>query len=888
MNNQSDLNLPKLAYSLDSILKLNEFIDEYKGDSFALIRQLIIDGINTVITQHNSIYDLMNIVNIKPLFLSLTATQKNELINLYQWSIKTIKSKETRLTNVKEHNYITLDTFDNAFDFQSVIESEQLIASNAMMGTGKTSFLAVPFINKAREMGYTPIVVAHRIALMSELSTNTNTVNYQSLGLDENNDHNAAIKKGLAFCFNSIMRPDIQSLINSVDGKYVLVIDEYNQTLSSLGDSTFKNPETALKAMTRLIRGAKSVIIADADMTDYSLNITEKIRNRQSECYFVKKDNSHLNVNITLQHGKGYDQVDLFFGQIAEHLNSGKKCVFYSNRVKICQALNQYLNNHHQQVKTLLVCQHTENDKYAKAFKANAEQEAKNYDCIMISPTITSGVSVVDDNFKTSFSVFDASTLSHLEAIQQMHRFRNVTTHNMILMTKAISNESLDYSPEQISAELNYSVDELNAKSGINRLIRQIKKDKTLSRQSFPQFITSRLKDLGYNVHIHDEVISNLAYDVEEVIKTLTIIERNNILASMKPTFREYNAIKQKLEVNDTEHYQVLNYEISRALNLPPRTRLTDDFLEIYSDGRGLSAVRRNAILFDAIDADFMEQNEIKNNIPLSRRRFPNHVKNLSKQYASEIFGRDISIADLMNLSNPLTFKNSDLNPFARLVEKTAPQGALIKVLSSKQVKRNFRIPDKSKDLVYESVPVLDGGRSYVAKQFLLKMGMKFISVDRNRIKDLVTGEAKDEHIYAPDFKHLMIMYELLGYQKDKTDEIKRLHDEKIKALKAKSTSGYITKTIDDLNSDELLTLDTLVNAIISEYHAVEKGAFLRSCDKCFTPTNGYVCECCDNHELSSFIDIDKVNIDNIRYGIFEALKHKIVNMHSEDKENIQ
>ena len=128
----------------------------------------------------------------------------------------------------------------------------------------------------------------------------------------------------------------------------------------------------------------------------------------------------------------------------------------------------------------------------------------------------------------------------------------------------------------------------------------------------------------------------------------------------------------------------------------------------------------------------------------------------------------------------------------------------------------------------------------------------------------------------------------LFRSQKDKTDEIKRLHDEKIKALKAKSTSGYITKTIDDLNSDELLTLDTLVNAIISEYHAVEKGAFLRSCDKCFTPTNGYVCECCDNHELSSFIDIDKVNIDNIRYGIFEALKHKIVNMHSEDKENIQ
>lgn len=858
-------NVPKLSCSKDSVQAVNSFVASYKGDNYALIEKLIAVGIQTAFTLHNNLNELLALVGAKDRFSTLEHNKKNKLVNRYLWSHKVTQSKERQLTNLKQGTYKTLPTFDNAFDFKQMIAAGGFYSLNARMGTGKTQYVGKPFCQAARELGYTPIVIAHRVALIGELSSKTNTVHYEAVKLDEQQD----IKSGLAVCINSLSNKRIQSALRKTNGKYVLFIDEYSQTLYNFDSSTFKKAEaaTVLDVFCDLIKNAQAVIVADADINDYSRNIVETIRKQQSESFFVDKDNSNVNVNITLQHGKGYDFVDLQFGQIAEHLDKGGKAVFYSNRNKICQALRDFIRMHYPEKNTLLVCSHTEHDPKAKAFKANAETEAKKYDLIIISPTITSGVSVVDSDYQTSFSVFDASTLTHLEAIQQMHRFRCVTTHNMILMTKGVNTNKASFTLQQVQTELKYSDNELNVKGHIDRLIKKVKDDKQVSQDNFSQFIISRLKDLGYNLNIHDDIVASMAFDVESHIKGLNEAEFIRVLNAKRLTYAEYNELKQKETITDDEHTTIVHFDICQALNLPNGRMLTGELLEIYGDkGRGISAIRKNAMVFDGIDVDFMEDNEIKNNLPLNKRRLPRHVKNLAKQYLAAIFGREIGLAELMNLSQPLTFQKSSLNKFARLVEQTAPLGVIAGLLSSRRVKRDYS--DKTKE-TYITTPVEESGYSPLAKDFLLHIGLLFKSTGRIRTN------GNDEYIYSVNIDNLMVIYELLGYQSDKTKELKRLHDEKITALNG--VKSNIDKSIDDLNEQELSTLEMFVTATINEYDQVEKGSYSYSCPKCYTPTNNYTCSCCGAHELTKLINIHAISRNQIRNDIFNALKFNII-----------
>lgn len=861
--------LPKLSYAQSSPLQVSQFIESYNGDNYHLIEQLIKDGIKTAFTLHNTINDLLNLVGCMGRFTVLKKQQQKDLSRLYLWTKNTVKKSESKLTNLSLGTYKTIPTFKDAFDFENMISRGGFYALNARMGTGKTQFVGKPFCEASRKLGYTPIVIAHRVALIGELSAKTNTVHYEAVKLDESTD----IKNGLAACVNSLANRKIQSAINKTNGKYTLFLDEYAQTLYNFDSSTFKKAEAseALHKFKNLIANAQAVIIADADMNDYSRDIARSIRKQEPESYFVDKDNSHVSVNISLQHGKGYDNVDLLFGQIAEHLLQGKKAVFYSNRNKICQALNDFIHMHYQDKKTLLICSHTEHDAKAKTFKAKAESEAKNYDLIIISPTITSGVSVVDDDFKTAFSVFDASTLTHLEAIQQIHRFRCVTDHHMVLMTKGVSINRASFTLEQTQAELNYNDDELSLKSYIDRLNKRIKDDKRLSQENFCQFIISRLTDLGYSLTVHDDIKSQLAFDVESQIKVINDAERNRILNAVKPTYAEYNELKQKDSLDEIEQYQVLNFDICQAFNLPQNRLLTGELLDVYGDkGRGVSAIRRNAIVFDGIDVDFMEGNEIRNNIPLNKRRFPRHVKDIGNKYLSAIFGKEITIANLVNLSDPLTFRNSELGDFATLAENTAPIGVITGLLSSKRVKRDFNNKEKE---FYKATPVDPKGRARLAKEFFLRLGVKWVKVGRS--VSITDGVTNDEIVYGVDIPTLMTAYELLGYQSDKTKELKRLHDEKLTALNG--VKSDIDKSIDELSEKELSTLEMFVNAIISEYDQVERGSYAYSCPECYTPTNNYTCSCCGSRRVIPLINIHAVSFDKIKEDIFNALKFNVI-----------
>lgn len=864
----------RLSCSLDSVAEVAEYVNAHKENTFQALMSVTKGALDTTFVMHRSVSDLMQLIGAGAAFQSLTDSEMSKIIKLYKWNRSTIQKNERRLTNLSAGTFTTLPTFENAFDFADMINRRGHFALNARMGTGKTHHVGKPFCDAARELGYTPIVVAHRVALINELSSATNTINYELVKSGKYDDD--AVKNGMSLCINSINNKTIQNIINKTSGKYVLFIDEYNQTMMNFDSSTFAKNEApeALHTLLQLIKNAQAVIIADADINDYSRHIAEAVRGQTAEAYFVDKDNIGVKFNITLQHGKSYDNINNQFGQIYDHLTSGKRAVFCSNRSKICQcaaasvhyALHSYITDVLPDLPVLLICNETENDERVKAFKLNSNVEAEKYALIIISPTITSGVSVTHPAFTTSFSAFDGSTITHLEAIQQLHRFRCVTTHNVVLMTQRAQTETI-LSIAEMQGALGYSDREMGAGDNFNKLLIRVKRDKKDSKESFAKFFVSRLTDLGYRVQINDELNFSSTFDTQHYIELINDEYKCKILKAKKISYSKYNKLKQQDVLTETEKFEVIHFDVRTALNMPDNKILDLPLLELFGNkGRGISTIRRNAITFSAIDFERMEANEINHEFPLNKRRFALRTNNLANRYLEAAFGEPVTLSRLMNLSAPLAFSNSTLGAFASLVDETAILGITAKIISSKRASPDFR--DKSK-IAVKINEIEERGRAKVATDFLSRIGLKFTTTSRTQ------REGKNENVYTLDIENLMQMYEVLCWQADKTKEIEKARQAKADALKQNKSERE--KTIDELDADELEKLDNIVNATISEYDSVEAGSYNYSCEKCYTPTNKYTCACCGHSQLSSLFNIHAINRAEIRESIFLAHMNVIV-----------
>lgn len=859
---------PALSYAIESHQAVSKYLKKSSEPKADLLEELAKKGIHTVFTLHNKLSQLLKLVDAVEIYSQLTPAEQAKVKRAYNWAINRIADNERFLTSLNKKSFEVLPSFENAFNFEDVIKQKRLIALNARMGTGKTALIGSPFAEKARQMGYTPFVVAHRRALIAELGIKMGTDNYQELN---STNAESAKNSGIAICINSITKSDITLVKQKANGKYVLFLDEFSQLIYNFNAKTLGNASSCLNVLIDLIKDAQAVIVADADLNDYSLELIETMRRQHAEVYFVNKDNSNIRVNVNLQHGKGYDKVNLLFGEVAEHLIKGEQIIFYSNRNRICRGLKEIIEATYPDKKVLLICKETSDTSEVEAFMLDSEGEAKKYDLVIISPTITSGVSVVNDNYKTSFSVFDCSSITHLEAIQQMHRFRCVTTHNMVLMTKQYNEEILDLTIEKKQEVLGYTNEELNIKDNYNRLSESISKHKQKSNESFAQFIMSRLYDLGYDVVLHDDIRVNLAFDVEDTLKAISEADKVSLLYAKRLTYPEYNELKQQEKLTTEEHWQVNHFELCNVLNLPTRIPLTESMLDLIgSQGRGVSMIRRNAIVFDGIDVDYMEKNEIENNFPLDRRRFPRHIKDLADKYLKAIFGRSIDIADLASMSKPLSFRNSELKEFTDLVEKTAMVAAITGLLSTKRFNQKFNGKEGDTRPVSNNPFIDDTKRSAVAKDFLSRIGIDFKATSRTRLN------GNDEYIYTPKIENILTVYELLRYQTEKTEKQKADRAAKaqsIKVVKNKSND----KELSELSESELNTLESISRATMAEYDNNEKGAYRYSCPECYTPTNNYTCDCCGSRKVIPLVNIHAVPTDRIKGDIFNALKFNII-----------
>lgn len=866
------LELPFLGFGSESHQSVREVLLSVEPERyFQGLRSLVLKSRVTAIIQHNTLADLLDMVGVGGLFQSISKKEKVELVNLYNWVLSKVKDAERVHTSLIGFDFETVS--DLSLDVHDILVNNRLVALNARMGTGKTQRVAVPFCDAARSRGLTPIVVCNKISLCRELANRTRTEIYTDVtkkGAILTDILGRAKQNGLTICLNSLSNEAIINFLDSNKDRLALFIDEYQQTLTAFaGSHMTKYAQPCLDTLNFIMKSSKALIVADADLNDYSLSIASAIRRSKPKVYFAEKDISNKVVNISFSHGGDKFPYDFQAGAITQALEAGKKIVVYTNRQRIAVAVKMIITEFMPEKKTLLICgDNLGDEKEFEAFQNNSESESAKYDAVIMSPRVTSGVSIDNPDFDTAFCFFDNSSIPHCDAIQQMMRFRNVNTFNVVLSTQKQNADGVfleaDHFNEALEGE--FSDVEFNPQQAVNRLILHKSKMTKKSCDSFAQFFTSRLQDLGYSMNLDGALTESIDsyHELKRFTDEVKQLERALIMNSPDITNAEYYELgNSEIALSREDSFKVMRYEIKKVLNVPEREPLPEWVLDFYNGGRGVGVARRFCAFGGFIDVDYTEDTEIEKGVPVVRRKYYKQCAGLFKRLLERVYEKPVEFVDMISGSLP-TITNSQLGEVARFIENTALLGVVSGAYPPKRLK-NVWDKKAKKDSKLAVVKISEAGQMKALREILLRFGIELESVGRTQKR------GKNEHLYSIKSKPLFDMYQLGMWQDDKTKEIQKAIKDKMDALKAQSESVEVSEW-HNASDESKQRYKTIAKGILAEYEDMPEGGWRWSCSKCFTPTNGYTCDTCGHHELTKVANPNALSIDKLAISAFYAL----------------
>jgi hypothetical protein len=303
------------------------------------------------------------------------------------------------------------------------LRGKESVAFKSAMGTGKTLWF-LDFIRRSgrgsRIIGYRNNLLHQTIARGSEAGLNIYHIN------DDMDDSMLWRDKDthLAACINSIHK-------GISFGETIVVIDEAESVLKHVLDGgTFSNYEQK-RAMLNLEQACKRcymLILMDANLTDKTVAFFDRMSGKK--CYKVQNDFKPESQNLTFIQAidpKTEECVNSRSPMVSMALEDGIKPFIVSDSKEFCHQIYELLKD---KKKTLLITSNTQSDPETKAFMRDPSgvQKAENYDCIILSPTGESGISVVSDCFTHKLSFF-FGVLGTDSQMQIMNRLRNNIPH---------------------------------------------------------------------------------------------------------------------------------------------------------------------------------------------------------------------------------------------------------------------------------------------------------------------------------------------------------------------------------------------------------------------------------------------------------------------------
>ncbi len=347
----------------------------------------------------------------------------NEFDSLYDGSL----DLESDLAKNKPHSELTYPP--DLILHQRYLEkipfpTAGLVGVKSAKGTGKTTALTA-LIQDPNNQNRPILILTHRIQLGQFLC--------DRLGVDWIHHHDRETpSQKLGLCFDSLWKIDPNDWMGGI-----IILDEIEQSLWHLLNSdTCKQKRIQILAIFQqliaIVLQTEGLVIAqDADLSDLSLDYLKGLAGSQIAPWILVNEWKPLkNWDVTF-----YDCANptMLIHQLELDLKAGKKCYVATDSRGgrySCELLDRYIKQRleslvDQYPKTLIVSAHTTTTPNHEAvnFVKNINENAKNYDAVFVTPTLSTGVSIDVEHFQRVYGIF-VGVISDLDARQALARVR--------------------------------------------------------------------------------------------------------------------------------------------------------------------------------------------------------------------------------------------------------------------------------------------------------------------------------------------------------------------------------------------------------------------------------------------------------------------------------
>lgn len=311
-------------------------------------------------------------------------------------------------------------------------KTAKLVGIKSAKNTGKTEFLS-KIVNQAIQQKRKVLVIGHRIKLVEELCQRFK-INY----LHNLNNHLELKNQSFGLCIDSL-HSQSSAQFNPQDWQdSLIIIDEVEQVLwHGLNSDTCKNHRVAiLQSLKQLIKtifhSQGQVIIADADLSDCTIDYLLNLGEYYGKPFIIE---NNWKPSITEQYSAYYypeNTPKRLIKDLVNHIEKGGKPFIFLSAQKLTSqwgtlTLEAYLQKRFPQHKILRIDSESLADFNHSAYQVmgNLNQILPQYDLVLASPAIETGISIDLKNYFTSVWCIAQGVQSAHSVCQSLGRIRD-------------------------------------------------------------------------------------------------------------------------------------------------------------------------------------------------------------------------------------------------------------------------------------------------------------------------------------------------------------------------------------------------------------------------------------------------------------------------------
>ena len=486
----------------------------------------------------------------------------------------------------------------------SIPLGKQLIAIKGPKNTGKTHFfqwITDPVI-RAREKRV--LVVTHRIQLATQL--------VKKLGLpfiDELKETEEGSHFGMGLVIDSL-HPKSKAKFNPDEWKGCwLILDEIIQLIwHLLSSSTCESDRVAIiknfkKLLLNVVNYGGKIFIADADLNDSGIDFIKGLIGQEIDTFLVENTFKFVEPwQINLVQGKNPAQLVKI---LTQKLEDGKKCFACLSGQKFnsrwgSRNLEAYYKKLFPHLRILRIDSKSTTTIGHPAFGCtdNLNEVVKNYDLVLTTSTIETGVSIEEKHFDYVFGIFQG--VQTTDGVRQhLSRYRPPVPRYIWLNPVGINKVGNGSNSVKALLSGEYRKDKANVKRLISLGLEETIEGKLESicmntwgklgaiindgMSRYSQQIVSDLKDEG---HIICEVSADELADPTEIESTKQAIDNNckeeyaghckDVPASESITDEQFLKLGKQACKSEVEQLQHRKGELERRYNVPVTPELVE------------------------------------------------------------------------------------------------------------------------------------------------------------------------------------------------------------------------------------------------------------------------------------------------------------------------